>query len=215
MSIYYLPIRAGDERRGFSPGAAARHRGRTRVSTDYSQRPFPPFPTIFDFRTSPHFEIGLQFFWKWTNYFFEIGRLPPKIGRLRSDKYYGIFGHCFSQIGLNFSLSRSNRTFCSIFFKKQTLILHFSAIFFWDPTFCFSLFLLPHFFLRLDFTIHCESWLSCKDRTPFPSFLRSDISSIWEIMTIDMFVDGQSAIWRILGRMSLLLNKNETPFQIK
>jgi hypothetical protein len=34
-------------------------------------------------------------------------------------------------------------------------------------------------------------------------------------MTIDMFVDGQSAIWRILGRMSLLLNKNETPFQIK
>jgi len=40
---------------------AARHRGRTRVPTDYSP-PVPPlFFHFFRDRTSPHFEIGLQY----------------------------------------------------------------------------------------------------------------------------------------------------------
>jgi len=50
------------KRIGFSPKAAARHRGRTRVSMNYSQLPFPLCPTIFHLfsdRTSPHSEIGI------------------------------------------------------------------------------------------------------------------------------------------------------------
>ena len=41
------------KRRGFSPAAAVRHRGWTRVSLDYSQHPLPLTSTISQF-----FEIG-------------------------------------------------------------------------------------------------------------------------------------------------------------
>jgi len=111
LNIYSL---ARGKRRGFSPAAAARHRSWTRVPRilsfsgwlQLSVSLFDPLFSRFWNRTSPHFEIGLQF-----NIRFQIG----EESRIKTWKYgFPTLQRCGKRSANSKQIGKKGENWCPI-----------------------------------------------------------------------------------------------------